>query len=305
MTGLRAILSDWLRHQPIRHARWEVLMLRIGLAWAAWLSFAGNSDFTAQPHPNGIARWIDLTFLSNDAIEMPLRMTARACLIAYALGLPAAFSLFPPLALGIGLFTLKNSQGAIGHSFQVVHLCLLAAWLAGLWTLLCRLRGKALPQSFTPGQLELDWARQALMAGYVVSAITKLIESGGLWFRDSHYFALHLVKNLDMKYYGFLEENARRMDWLPEFMMTHPLLCQLFFGLALPLELLAFLGCRNRRLALVFGLGLLAFHWSVKQLTELDFAYNSLLLWVLMVNPVWWLLASWRKRSRADASPGE
>lgn len=84
------------------------------------------------------------------------------------------------------------------------------------------------------------------------------------------------------------------MDWLPEFMMTHPLLSQLFFGLALPLELLAFLGCRNRRLALIFGSSLLLFHWSVKQLTELDFEYNTLLLWVLMVNPVWWLAAAAR-----------
>ncbi len=302
MSGWRATCKNWLRHQPIRHARWEVLLLRLGLAWVVWQTFDGNSDFTAQPHPNGIARWMELTFLSDDAIEMPLRKAARACLAAYVLGVPAALSLLLPLALGIALFTLKNSQGAIGHSFQVVHLCLLAAWLAGVWRLRCRLAGKALPQAFTPGQLELDWARQALMAGYVVSAITKLIESGGLWFRDSQYFALHLVKNLDMKFYGTLEEGTRRMEWLPEFMIAHPHWSQLFFGLALPLELFAFLGCRNRRLALIFGLGLIAFHACVKQLTELDFVNNSLLLWVLMVNPAWWLIASWRPRSQAEAA---
>lgn len=296
MSGWRETWARWLRHEPIRHERWEVLLLRLGLAWAAWTAFDEDCRFPGQPHPNGIARWVDLTFLADDAVGGPLRAAARACLAAYVLGVPAAVSLLLPLALGIAMFTLKNSQGAIGHSFQVVHVCLLAAWLAGVWRLRCGISRRALPQAFTPGQLELDWARQALAAGYVASAITKLIESGGLWFRDSQYFALHLIKNLDMKYYGKLEEGARRLEWLPEFMMTHPLLAQVFFGLALPLELLAFLGCRNRALALAFGAGLLIFHWSVKQLTELDFAYNSLLLWVLMVNPAWWLVAAWRRK---------
>lgn len=291
----RSWLAAWWAHQPIRHARWEVLLLRLGLAWITWQTFNEDWRFPTQPHPNGVAHLIDLTFLARDDVSGTAVLIGRAGLIAYVLGLPAVLSLLPPLALGIGMFTLKNSQGAIGHSFQVVHLCLLAAWLAGVWRLRCRWKRQPLPQAFTPGQLELDWARQALMAGYVVSALTKLIESGGLWFRDSQYFALHLVKNLDMKFYGTLEENAARLEWLPEFMMTHPLLSQVFFGLALPLELFAYLGCRNRRLALVFGLGLIAFHFCVKQLTALDFVYNSQLLWLLMVHPAWWLLASWRQ----------
>ncbi len=295
MSDWRQKLSGWLRYEPIRHERWEVLLLRLGLAWIVWMTFDENFRFPEQPHPNGIAQWVDLTFLARDEVLTPLVTAARVCLAAYVVGVPAAVSLLLPLALGIALFTLKNSQGAIGHSFQVVHVCLLAVWLAGLWRLRCGLGRLPLPRHSTPGQLELDWARQALMAGYVVSAITKLIESGGLWFRDSHYFALHLVKNADMSYYGKLEEGARRLEWLPEFMMTHPLLTQIFFGLALPLELLAFFGCRHRVLALLFGAALLAFHWSVKQLTNLDFAYNSLLLWVLMVNPMWWLVAACRR----------
>jgi hypothetical protein len=72
-------------------------------------------------------------------------------------------------------------------------------------------------------------------------------------------------------------------------MMQHPMLSQLFFGLALPLELFAFLGCRNRKMALGFGIGLVAFHYSVKQLTQLDFVLNVQLLWVLMIHPLWWI----------------
>lgn len=280
---------SWFRFEPIRHARWEVLLMRLGLAWVAWASFTGNSEFNDQPHPNGIANWVDLTFLSNDTTETWLRLVAKASLVAFVAGVPSVISLLVPTFFGIGLFTLKNSQGAIGHSFQVIHLCLLAAWLAGLWSVICRSRKRALPNELTAGQLEIDWARQALAAGYVVSAITKVVVSGGFWFRDSQYFALHIIKNNDMTYYGTLEAAAQKMAWLPEWMMQHPLASQTFFGLALPLELLAFLGCRNRGLALFFGVSLIAFHLCVKQLTQLDFVYNMQLLLVLMVNPAWWV----------------
>jgi len=285
----KAWLAKALRFEPIRHARWEVFVLRLAIAFIAWGTFYGDSAFTAQPHPNGIALWFDLTFLSEDSLERPLREIARWSLVAWVIGVPAVVSLLLPTFLGIGLFTLKNSQGAIGHSFQVLHLCLLAAWAAGLWSLIARLRKKDLPHAFTPGQLELDWARQALAAGYVVSALTKLVNSSGLWFRDSHYFALHLIKNNDMKFYGTLEASAQQLEWLPQLMMQHPMLSQLFFGIALPLELFAFLGCRNRHMALLFGVGLVAFHYSVKQLTQLDFVLNVHLLIVLMIHPLWWV----------------
>jgi hypothetical protein len=284
----------WLRtlivFEPIRHARWELFWLRLGLAYVAWETFVGSSDFTEQPHPNGIAHWVDLTFLSDDATEGWLRWVARVSLVAFVVGVPGVLSLLVPTFLGIGLFTLKNSQGAIGHSFQVVHLCLLAAWLAGVWAVVCGCRKRGLPNGLERGSLEIDWARQALAAGYVVSAITKVIESSGMWFRDSQYFALHLIKNNDMKFYGKLESGVQQLEWLPEWMMQHPMACQVFFGLALPLELFAFLGCRNRVMGLVFGVSLIAFHLSVKQLTQLDFVYNMQLLMVLMVNPVWWVV---------------
>ena len=283
-------IRGWCSFEPIRHARWEQVFLRAGIVWVSWGLFYGDSAYQTQPHPNGIAQWMDLTFLSNDATEAWLRPLAQYSLLLFVAGVPAVLSLLAPMLAGIGFITLKNSQGAIGHTFQVMHLCLLAIWLGSLWGWIRKARGCCLPRAFTPWQLELDWARQALAATYVVSALTKLFESGGLWFRDSQYFALHLIKNTDMKYYDTLEPGSQQLESLPDLMMQHPLFSQLFFGLALPLELFAFLGCFNRRLALVFGLSLVGFHLCVKQLTLLDFEYNIQLLVILMVNPAWWLV---------------
>jgi hypothetical protein len=194
-----------------------------------------------------------------------------------------------PLVFSIGAATLNNSQGSIGHTAQGLHLMLLVVWCAGIWGWLLRLRGRQPAERLWQANMEIDWARQALIATYVVSAITKLINSKGMWFLDAKFFPIHLLKNTEMRYYNVLDPAAREMNWLPELMLNHPLWCQILFGLALPLELLAFLALRNRAIAAVFGLSLVAFHETVTQLTYLSFIFNKALLLVFLVGPWWWL----------------
>jgi hypothetical protein len=311
-------IDFWLRREPILHARWEIVLMRFVVAillWDVHTGWIGNWDqpveavkqivtldrqndikFQSQPHPNGLGYFVDFSFLSNDSIETPLRAATGISLLLYFLGVPAAFSLAIPVFFGIGSSTLLNSQGAIGHIGQGLHLVMLSIWLAGLVSLFCRIKKQSLPGGLvTSGQLEMDWARQGLMAAYVVSAITKIMNSSGDWLSTARFFPLHLVKNNDMQFYNNLDPAMRELDWLPQVLMEHPMVCMFFFGAALPLELFAFLGLQNRRIAVLFGVGLIAFHESVTQLTHLSFIFNKLLLLFLFVNPIWWLVQGLRK----------
>lgn len=314
---LRQTVGFLLAFEPIRHARWEIIFLRLFLAalfWdvhTAWIAYRYEPvqavmqavipsrqvdlKYDSQPHPNGAAMFADLTFLSKDAIEGPLRAATGVSLLLFVCGVPAAFSLAIPVFFGLGQATVCNSQGAIGHNSQGLHLVLLVMWLAGLWSLWCKSRGRTLPHGFSPPQLELDWARQGLMAAYVTSALTKIVNSDGNWLSDARFFPLHMVKNNDMEFYDTLNTAAHKIDWLPQVLMDHPGLCIFFFGLALPLELFAFLGLYNRRVALLFGIGLIGFHQSVSVLTNLSFIFNKLLLLFLFVSPQWWLGQAIRK----------
>lgn len=306
-------LSFWLRREPILHDRWELVLMRFVVAILLWdvhtgwigvwdqpaeaiqqmvaLDRQNDIKFQSQPHPNGFGYFVDFSFLSNDALEVPLRAATGISLLLYFLGVPAAFSLALPVFFGLGSSTLLNSQGAIGHIAQGLHLVMLSIWLSGLMALFCRFKKRALPGGMlTSGQLEMDWARQGLMAAYVVSALTKIMNSSGDWLSTARFFPLHLVKNNDMQFYNNLDPAMRELDWLPQTLMEHPMVCMFFFGAALPLELFAFLGLQNRRIAVLFGLGLMAFHESVTQLTHLSFIFNKLLLLALFVNPVWWLV---------------
>jgi hypothetical protein len=327
---LHRVWRFFCTYEPVRHARWELVVMRFLFALLVWdtqtgwvahlndppailqavLNNAQTGDirYKSQPHPNGLAMWLDLTFFANDAIEKPLRMAVAASLVLYVLGVPTVLSLLVPMVFGIGTSTLSNSQGSIGHTSQVLHLTLLALWLAGVWGVGCRIRKKPLPNGWSAGEFEASWARQAIMAVYGVSALTKLVISGGDWLSSARYLPLHIVKSRDMKFYDNLDASVLRYDWLPQLMMDHSLCFIIIFGLALPLELFAFVGLYNRRSAALLGIALILFHEVVTQLMSLSFIFNKALLLVFFVAPWWWLarLLGGRRQSESEvgiASP--
>jgi hypothetical protein len=313
----RLWLSLW-RLEPLRMPRWEIFIVRLAFALLVWDTQTGwiahwndppraaramvenasafDIRWDSQPHPNGLAYLFDFTFIANDAIEYPVRYAMGVSLLLYVVGVPGAFTLAIPLFMCLAASTLANSQGSIGHTAQGLHLALLAVWLAALYAFIQKRRGRLLKFGYSSGEFELDWARQALSAAYVVSAITKLIVSNGLWFIDAKYFPLHILKNNEMQYYDTLEASARHLDWLPDLALQHPQWCQFLFGIALPLELFVFIGLRNRRAALLFGIGLIGFHQSVTELTHLSFIFNKLLLIILFVAPWHWLAMPFRRK---------
>lgn len=319
---LQRLKYFFLAHEPMRHPRWELVIMRVVLAMLLWDM---HSNWTvsykdpvqavtlmvtnpqhvdvmesSQPKPNGLGLLVDFSFLSHDQVEKPLRALTGISLLLYIVGVPSVLSLALPLFFCVGVATLKNSQGFIGHTAQALHLVLLSVWLAGAWGWWRRRQGKALPWDFTQGQLEADITRQAMAAGYVVSGITKLVFSHGAWFTSAKYLPLHIVKNTEMKYYDAINPAALKHDWLPQLMMEHPLFCQLLFGAALPLELFAFVALYNRRSAALFGIGLIAFHESVTQLMNLSFIFNKALLLVFFVAPWWWVGRGLERRSQKE-----
>ena len=307
----------WFKIEPFRHERWEIWIMRLLLALLIWDTQTGwiaywqeplkaleavffnahefNVHLSSQPHPNGLAMFFDLTFLAKDSWEFPLRDITGVCLVLWVLGVSSAWTLAIPTLFCIGISTLNNSQGSIGHSAQPVHLCLLAIWMAGLWAAWQTRRGRPLSYGYNRSQLEMHWARSAFCSVYVVSALTKLWVSRGLWFLGAKYFPLGMLKNTEMEFYDSLNAAARDREWLPDFLMNHPHWCQFLFGIALPLEMFFFFGLNNRRLAALFGIALIGFHESVTQLTFLSFIFNKLFLLILFVSPWWWLIHGFKK----------
>jgi hypothetical protein len=238
---------------------------------------------------------VDFTWLGDAELHPTLRLVWIACLALYVCGLMPVLTLLPPLIASVGLGVLGNSSGAIGHTTQILTVALLAQWLAYAWACMQPRTGLPMPHAFDRQQLAADWARQSVAATYVVSAISKLIESKGDWISDTPYFGLQVAKSTGM---GFQDYLVPRIDsqtaWLSQWFVDHPIGAAIILGAALPLELFAFLALNNRRIALLFGLALYAFHSTVTEVMQLGFLYHKILLIALFINPVWWLVTGAR-----------
>jgi hypothetical protein len=280
----------------MRHAWWETVLFRAGIAWCAWQTLALPRPFRSLPRKHGIAVWFDVTFAGDPQIMGWLSILSAVCLLLYVLNIAVGFTLVVPLALSVAMGALENSQGAINHTTQIITLALFAQWLAAVWVAIRRRWGPLPPGGFTDDQLAADWTRQVIMSTYVVSALSKLVESHGLWFRDSPYIGLQIIKSMGMAKYGDTGP-GQDVQWLAQFSIDHPLLVGSVIACALPLELFAFFALLNRRMALFFGSALLLFHVINTGILNLGFFHHKTLLIVLFINPVWWLVKGVQRRT--------
>lgn len=315
---LSRLFHTFFAFEPQRHTRWEGLVLRSGLAGITWLTIKGTSSATSQPHPHGLAALgIDFAWIGRKSVvEQPfwildlpgfpalgisLLTIWAACLVIYALGFIPVLSLLPPLAASISHGVLGNSQGAIGHTTQIVSMALLAAWLSHIWSWYSTVRGRPLALRLTPSQLESDWVRQVIISTYVVSALTKLWNSGFDWLSNAPYFALQMVKSQGMAYHTHLQ-HADGPSWLAQAFFDHPWIARVAIGGGLPLELFAFVALLNRKIALIYGSLLLLFHHMLTEVMSLGFLYHKYLLFVFFINP-WWVLSAIKRRVSGCSLP--
>jgi hypothetical protein len=131
-----------------------------------------------------------------------------------------------------------------------------------------------------------------IVAGYVVSGISKLIASGGRWVFDLPNIALQLRKNVQAEYYNTLEQAAAPAgEKAVQLVVDYPIGAMIFFGIGLALELFAFAALFNRWIMALWGLGLIGLHVGVSELMQLGFFFNKTLLLLFFVNVPFWICA--------------
>jgi hypothetical protein len=206
MLLVRQRLQQWVSggFRPQTVHTWEWLVMRMGLALLTCYILSEPHPFllSSEDHPVGLAKLLPLNFLYDPAareihsvarfmqlLEQPLRPQSVVCVLTllcslwYVWGKGLRWS-----ALGLGLLlvvvrTHFNSQGYTHHGTQLVALCLLAQTLTAWWYHKGQHRGLALPLAaymvyYTQGMIAIS---------YVASALTKMINSKGLWLWRSKY----------------------------------------------------------------------------------------------------------------------
>lgn len=305
---LRAFLASGFR--PFEFSPAERFCLRLLTATTIFILPEMGGDWTraslprpesfsldSQPYPNGLAHLVDLSWIGHPEIYRAIYWGMALLCLPYVLGFALPLVL-PLLALShICIFTLYQSQGAIGHDNQLLSLVILGQALAVVLPRLWRWRGKVFPPCPDPrkwGDYLFNVTLQVMAAGYVVAGISKLIKSKGLWVWQTPDLVVEMVKTNDQRFYTKSDPAAgvELADTIA-FMTEHPQLTRLVLGSGFFLELFAFLALRNRGWALFFGIGLLGLHRSILWLMKLGFPENEQLLFIYLINPVFWGLAGW------------
>jgi hypothetical protein len=284
---------DGFHPRPV--AAWEWLVMRCLFAIVVWKSLprAGDQIYSSQDAPNGIAHWIDLTFLSNPGVYPGLQFAIGIALVIYVSGFLLPIVL-PFLLVGHVLVrTLFNSQGWIHHGVQMVSLVLLAQTVIVLSFAGYRLikgRRAELRPGLKPASYLRFYSQMAVVSLYVVSVFSKVDRSDWQWFAKSHYVGLHVVKAERDRYHAALEAPEPGDVPSARLMLAHPNLTRLLLGAGVALEFLAFLALRGRLWALAVGLGLIGFHRCIAALMSIHFHFNEMLLVIFLINAPYWIV---------------
>ena len=108
--------------------------MRILFACVIYLTLpAVDQIYDSQDVPNGIAKFMDLTFLAQPGVYSGLRVAMIVALLFYASGVLLPVALPFLLISHVMVRTLFNSQGWVHHGYQMVSLVILAQTIVVLF----------------------------------------------------------------------------------------------------------------------------------------------------------------------------
>ncbi len=291
-------LCAWFRNgfegDPISLRDWT--LMRIAFAalvlntFLDWHPYA----YAAQPAPVGIARWFNLTWLHQDGVYQGMLALASVCCAAYVFGIGLRIVLPLLTAAQIVVYTYQNSQGFTHHGVQLISMVLLFQTIVVWWK-----RGES------PEKLRAwlwFYSRGIILFSYVASALTKIINTKGLWVWRSKYLCIEIIKTRRYDYYKDLNPELLGDPASALWLMHYPVIAQLMFGAGFFLEVFAFLGLRDRCWSALVGLSLIAMHQGITWLMGLPFENHQWLDLIFLINIPGWLLLLWAK-SQAPQFP--
>lgn len=312
MKFLKELISNQLG--SIRYAEWEWRIIRVGFAitvwfatWHTWRPWAvGIRDDYDLERANGIPSLFDISWIGQPIPTMVLAILMIFLLIIYIRGrsmIWATGGLFLIHAIVGGIF---SSPAGDHHATQVVGLILLGQLAWFIWE---RFR----PAKNNKKQLDrpsgaIFWSQQMICAGYMISAVSKWINSdggiipGAKWVAQLPNIAVQFEKNRLQAYYDTLETpiTTRINEKAIGLLSSSPGMISIFLALGFYIELFAFLALFNRKASLLMGIGLMGLHAFIFAIMNLPFYYFEAVDLLFFVHlPFWiWVLA---KRNQPES----
>jgi hypothetical protein len=299
----------------VRYAEWEWRVMRFGFAicvwfatWHTWRPWTIEiRDAYEMKSANGLPALFDISWIGQPVPTAVLGILMGLLLVIYLMGrwmLLATGGLFLIHALVGGIFSSPRGDH---HATQVVGLVLLGQFAWYGWE---RWRPRRLRESgMDSASGAIFWSQQMICAGYMISAVSKWVNSGGgiipgaKWVAQLPNIAVQFEKNRLQAYYDTLTEPAATgvNAWMTRQVIETPAMAIAFVALGFYIELLAFLALFNRKAALFMGLGLMSLHGFIFFIMHLPFYYFEAVDLLFFVNLPFWI-AVWMGRAGREGA---
>ncbi|HEX8372277.1 MAG TPA: hypothetical protein VF585_05830 [Chthoniobacterales bacterium] len=279
--------AKWAKWKPeiVHYADWEVLLMRLLFAGLLYFRLPGGV-VSSLSSPNGLARFVDLTWLSRPEVWEPLRWGFVGMLVLYVSGRFRAVALPYLLFLNVAAMTIANSQGWIGHTDQIISLILL---VQTIFHVSAAVGAKFNSSGRSTNDLEIYFTQQMIASAYVVAGLTKLIKTSGLWIAQLPNIVVQLVKTNDQSYYDTLRHpNPGFSEWLTQFLVEHPSAAYILFTPGLLVEIGAIWLLWGRKPAAITGVILLVLHALIHLTMQITFVTNIWIIVIFLVNVPYW-----------------
>jgi hypothetical protein len=267
-------------------------VMRIGLGYAVLLMTAKMQFFRPSGSPSrpvGIARVIDLRWMSSQTATRALRYGTYLATVCYAADLLVPFALLFLSGAILLDATFRSSFGSVSHGEHLLLVVLMAQTLAvAVWNAADRFDwdlGVLLAGS-QPATAAW-WSVQAIVAVYLTSGVSKLVETNGRWVHRSPGVLLAARSRVDTDQQmgpgrrKLAERSAPIVAWLSD----RPGVARAAFATGLLIELASPVGLLDENALVAVGIALIALHTANGRMLGLPFSEYQLLVLTFLVVP--------------------
>jgi hypothetical protein len=238
---------------------------------------------TGQPFPTGICSLVNCACLTQGYARIVTVVALVVLSLMYIFEIQFLLSSLLLFVLAVVILSIEEANGNPAEN-GLLSLVFFAQFLAYLF--------KKIKPDSNLVRNRMQFSAQIFAAAYVLSAISKLWNSGIGWFTtDAPKFALEVLRVFNSRYitYGDIAYRDRGYA-LAGFLIQHLLFTKVILALALLIELFAFVLMINKKLAFYYAFLLLALHLGIYLSLGIFFPTVMLPMMIFFINPLYWLV---------------
>jgi hypothetical protein len=172
-------------------------------------------------------------------------------------------------------FTLEESNGILNRS--------------GLYTAIFGAQAFAYFRNGDSLKSErIQFSIQIVAAGYFLSAISKLTQTGLGWINEAPFASIQMVKNYSYSYFDSGDPSQLNVGLKQaEFALKHTNVLKLLFAFSLLFEFFAWLALRSKRSAIIMGVLLTGMHIGIMYFMNILIAAIFYPMIIFFLNPMY------------------